>query len=111
MSEHSGLSLWSRRQQAVIVAAAGHWIGVMLRHVSLVLLSLLFLTAPLRAEEGTIVVPSASPAPTEPATATAPADGEGAPGDFKSLDQEVQSLKKEVLDLNRELFVLEEDLL
>src|SRR3954451_7067240 len=109
MSEHSGLSLWSRRQQAVIVAAAGHWIGVMLRHVSLVLLSLLFLTAPLRAEEGTIVVPSASPAPTEPA-APAPG-GEGAPGDFKSLDQEVQSLKKEVLDLNRELFVLEEDLL
>jgi hypothetical protein len=83
--------------------------GVMLRHVSLILLSLLVLAAPLRAQEATTPNPAAQPAATEPADPSAGA--EGAPTDFKSLDQEVQSLKKEVLDLNRELFVLEEELL
>ena len=103
MSEHSGRNL-------------PHWIGVMLRHVSLFLLSLLFAIAPLRAQEVAGGAAAAQPTATEPA-AQAPADpapsagGEGAPQDFKSLDQEVQSLKKEVLDLNRELFVLEEELL
>ena len=88
----------------------------MLRHVSLFLLSLLFTIAPLRAQEVAGGAAAAQPTATEPA-AQAPADpapsagGEGAPQDFKSLDQEVQSLKKEVLDLNRELFVLEEELL
>ena len=88
----------------------------MLRHVSLFLLSLLFAIAPLRAQEVAGGAAAAQPTATEPA-AQAPADpapsagGEGAPQDFKSLDQEVQSLKKEVLDLNRELFVLEEELL
>ena len=65
----------------------------MLRHASLLLLSLLFLSAPLRAQDAS----------------AASAGSEG--GGFKSLDQEVQTLKKDVLDLNRELFVLEEELL
>ena len=65
----------------------------MLRHASLLLLSLLFLSAPLRAQDAS----------------AASVGSEG--GGFKSLDQEVQTLKKDVLDLNRELFVLEEELL
>src|SRR6187549_825221 len=103
MNEHSGRN-------------SPHWIGVMLRHVSLFLLSLLFAIAPLRAQEVAGGAAAAQPTATEPG-AQAPADpapsagGEGAPQDFKSLDQEVQSLKKEVLELNRELFVLEEELL
>jgi hypothetical protein len=83
--------------------------GVMLRHVSLILLSMLALAGPLRAQEATSPAVAAQPAASEPAAQSA--GTEGAPGDFKSLDQEVQSLKKEVLDLNRELFVLEEELL
>lgn len=75
----------------------------MLRHASLLLLSLLVLSFPVRAQD----VP-ADPAATAQASAASTA-GEG--GNFKSLDQEVQALKKDVLDLNRELFVLEEELL
>jgi hypothetical protein len=76
-------------------------VGTMFRKFYLQLLSLLFVTLPLAAQEA---------APTPPTTATAATASEGG-GDFKSLDQEVQALKKEVLDLNRELFVLEEELL
>jgi hypothetical protein len=88
----------------------------MLRHVSLFLLSLLFAIAPLRAQEvasgaGAAQAGAAAPAAQSPADPAPSAGSEGAPQDFKSLDQEVQSLKKEVLDLNRELFVLEEELL
>jgi hypothetical protein len=78
----------------------------MLRHVSLLLLSLLFLSMPLRAQD----TPAAATMPAPAESTAPPATGEGG-GDFKSLDQEVQALKKDVLDLNRELFVLEEELL
>ncbi|HKE97062.1 MAG TPA: hypothetical protein VKB34_22325 [Povalibacter sp.] len=86
---------------------------VLLRHASLLLLSFMFILAPLHAQEAApaaaaAAAPAATAATGDAATA---ADAAAAAGDFKSLDQEVQSLKKEVLDLNRELFVLEEDLL
>ncbi len=72
-------------------------VRAMLRHASLLLLSVLALGSVVYAQE------AAAPAAASPASADA--------GNFRSLDQEVQALKKEVLDLNRELFVLEEELL